>query len=349
MKSLRPSALFRYFLSLGLMVGLLYWAFLDQDLSEIWFQLRSISLFWVTIVTLITLTTLWIRSWRWSIMIRSFASNVRIIDGVWALSICYAANVVIPRSGEFLRAISLKWTRSVPISPTLATVVVERILDVLWLVFCIGTALFLERKLINQTFPILETLSLLTLLCCSLLLLILIIFAYYRSIALKRIEPLINKMGSQIADPVIRILRTFVDGLESLKNPSAHLKIALSSILLNSGYILIIYALFASMGLIENYDLDFTSAIVIMAISSLGIVVPTPGGTGSYHLIFSIALHKIYSVPEPLALACATIAHGLATITYLTIGCPALTLQWYYYGRKNKNQSAQTINKDPPT
>tara|TARA_B100001250_G_scaffold24796_1_gene20582 strand:- start:3311 stop:4357 length:1047 start_codon:yes stop_codon:yes gene_type:complete len=348
MKFLRPSVLFRYFLSLGLMIGLLYWAFFDQDLSEIWFQLRSISLFWVTIVTLLTLSTLWIRSWRWRIMIRSFASNVRIIDGVWALSICYAANVVIPRSGEFLRAVSLKWTRSAPISPTLATVVVERILDVLWLVFCIGTALFLERKLINQAFPILETLSLLTLIGCSLLLLILIFISYYRSTALKWIEPILNNMGPKIANPVNRILRTFVDGLESLKSPSAHLKITLSSILLNSGYILIIYALFASMGFIENYDLDFTSAIVIMAISSLGVVVPTPGGAGSYHLIFSIALHKIYSVPEPLALACATIAHGLATITYLTIGCPALILQWYFHGR-NKYQSAQTINKEPPT
>lgn len=340
------SLIFRYILSLSLMIGLLYWAFWGQDLNEIWLQLRNISPIWIVIVTLLTLTTLWLRSWRWRIMLRSFAPNVGIIDGVWALSICYAANVVIPRSGEFLRAVSLKWTRSAPISPTLATVVVERILDVLWLVFCIGTALLLERKLINQAFPILETLSLLTLLACSGVLIILIFISYYRSKALNYVEPIVNKFGTKFSDPVMKVLRTFVDGLESLKSPSAHFKITLSSILLNSGYILIIYALFASMGFTKSYDLDFTSAVVIMAISSLGVVVPTPGGAGSYHLIFSMALNKIYSVPEPLALACATIAHGLATITYIAIGGPALGLQWIFYGR---NQRAQTINSEPPT
>ncbi len=336
MNFLRPSVLFRYVLSLALMFILLYWAFFDQDLSEIWFQLRSIPFFWITTITLLTFTTLWIRALRWRIMLRSFASNVSALDGVWALSICYAANVVVPRSGEFLRAVSLKWSRSVPVSPTLATVVVERILDVLWLIFCIGAALLLERKLINQAFPVIETLSLIALAGCSLLLLFLMAVSYYRSSALNYIEPLIEKMGSKIADPLNRILRTFVDGLESLKSPSAHVKMTLSSIFLNSGYILIIYALFASMGFTEKYGLNLTSAIVIMAISSLGFVVPTPGGAGSYHLIFSMALHKIYNIPEPLALACATISHGLATITYLGIGGPALVIQWYFYGR-NKN------------
>ena len=333
MNFLRPSVLIRYVLSLALMFILLYWAFFDQDLSEIWFQLRSIPFFWITTITLLTFTTLWIRALRWRIMLRSFASNVSALDGVWALSICYAANVVVPRSGEFLRAVSLKWSRSVPVSPTLATVVVERILDVLWLIFCIGAALLLERKLINQAFPVIETLSLIALAGCSLLLLFLMAVSYYRSSALNYIEPLIEKMGSKIADPLNRILRTFVDGLESLKSPSAHVKMTLSSIFLNSGYILIIYALFASMGFTEKYGLNLTSAIVIMAISSLGFVVPTPGGAGSYHLIFSMALHKIYNIPEPLALACATISHGLATITYLGIGGPALVIQWYFYGR----------------
>jgi uncharacterized protein (TIRG00374 family) len=348
MNFLSLSALFRYFSSLALMFALLYWAFFDQDLSEIGTQLRSITSIWITIITLLTFTTLWIRSLRWRIMLHSFASDIRILDGVWALSICYAANLVVPRSGEFLRAVSLKWSRSAPMSPTLATVVVERILDVLWLIFCIGAALLLERKLINQAFPVLETLSLLALIGCSTLLLLLIAFSYYRSTALNYIEPIIEKMGSKIADPLNRILRTFVDGLDSLKSPSAHIKMILSSILLNSGYVLIIYALFASMGFTEKFGLNLTSAIVIMAISSLGVVVPTPGGVGSYHLIFSMALHKIYNVPEPLALACATIAHGLATITYLGIGVPALVLQWFFFGRNN-NQRAQTINNEPPT
>ena len=51
-------------------------------------------------------------------------------DASIAVAIMYAANVVVPRSGEVLRALSLNWSRGTKISSVLATVVVERVLDI---------------------------------------------------------------------------------------------------------------------------------------------------------------------------------------------------------------------------
>ena len=153
----------QYSISLGLASFFLYWAFADQDLGQLWYSITNIQLLWIAVITTITLGTLIIRAWRWQVLLKPFAPQVRIVDATVALAICYAANVFIPRSGEVLRTISLKWTRKTAISPVLATVVVERIMDFFWLIVFIGLALIIQRESINQAFPSLEIASILVL------------------------------------------------------------------------------------------------------------------------------------------------------------------------------------------
>ncbi len=306
----------------------LYWAFAGQDAGELWQTITGISYSWIIVITVITLCTLFVRAWRWTVLMRPFAPQVRTIDASLALAICYAANVAIPRSGEFLRAISLKWTRQAQLSPVLATVVVERILDLVWLIVFIGLALLVQRDPINAAFPILEIASIAVMAACLVALACLAFISIYRERALEKIRPILLKISPSLTERVLDLLRTFIEGLEALQSPMAYVQIIVSSLLLNTGYVLIIYATFCGMGLDEAYGLGMPAALVIMAISSLGVIVPTPGGTGSYHIVFSVALHRLYHLPETQALACATLAHALATLTYIAIGGPALLVQW---------------------
>jgi uncharacterized protein (TIRG00374 family) len=329
----------QYLISFGLMGFFLYWAFADQDAGELWQAISGISYSWVVVITLITLCTLFIRAWRWTVLMRPFAPQVGTIDASLALAICYAANVAIPRSGEFLRAISLKWTRQAQLSPVLATVVVERILDLFWLIVYIGLALLIQREQINAAFPILEVASIAVMALCLIALVFLALISIYRERALDKIRPILEKVSPNLAERVLHLLRTFIQGLEALQSPAAYAQIILSSLLLNTGYVLIIYATFCGMGLDESYGLGMPAALVIMAISSLGVIVPIPGGAGSYHIAFSVSLQELYHLPETQALACATLAHALATLTYLAIGAPALLVQWL---QNRKRESSDT-------
>ena len=121
----------QYSLSLSLAGFFLFWAFGDQDLSRLWSSITTIKLKWIACITAITLGTLVVRAWRWQVLLRPFAPQVRTVDATLALAICYAANLFIPRSGEVLRTVSLKWSGNAPMSPVLATVVVERILSLI--------------------------------------------------------------------------------------------------------------------------------------------------------------------------------------------------------------------------
>ena len=322
----------QYSISLGLAGLFLYWAFADQDLSQLWDSITNIQLQWVAVITIITLGTLIIRAWRWQVLLKPFAPQVRTVDATVALAICYAANVFIPRSGEVLRTISLKWTQKTAISPVLATVVVERIMDFFWLIVFIGLALIIQRESINQAFPSLEIASILVLALSITALVALLILSVYRERAVRLIQPILESLfPTQLSARTLNLLNTFIQGLSSLQNPLAYLQLIASSLLLNSGYVLIIYYTFIGMGLSTDYSLGFGAAVVIMAISSLGVVVPTPGGMGSYHIAFALPLQQIYSLPELEALTCATLAHALATLTYLFLGGPALFFQWWKY------------------
>ena len=320
----------QYIISLILMALFLYWAFEGINLDDLWASLRNISLFWLAALILTTLITLVLRAWRWIVLMRPFASQISLWNATLALAICYAGNIFVPRSGEALRAFSLYWTRGTSLSSVLATVVVERIFDMVWLIIFVGISLLLLRDrldVINQAFPTvgpqLGMLTLLILLACILALTGLLLISLYRERALKLVDCLLSKISKRLAKALIGTLETFIQGLAALRTPSAYGEILVSSLILNLGYILIVYEAFLAFDIPLGWD----AALVIMALSALGMVVPTPSGAGSYHFFFSQGLIVLYATTTDLALACATAVHAIANLTYLALGGPALLLQ----------------------
>lgn len=317
----------QYLFSLALMVAFLYWAFREVNLDSLGNTLRSLSPTWVAVIVLTTLGTLVLRAWRWIALMRPFAPHVTVRDATLALAICYTANMVIPRSGEALRAISLKWTHDLSLSSTLATVLVERILDLIWLAIFLGAAFLLLRDRLAETFPWLASLGLLVLCLCVAFLAFLALLSIYRSRALGMIERLLGRLSLRLASRTSALLSTFFRGFQTLHRPSAYLELALSSTLLNLGYVLIIYEAFFSFGFDRAYALGLEAALAIMVLSAIGVIFPTPGAVGSYHAFFGKSLIHLYGVPPSQALACATAVHAIATLTYLALGSPALFWQ----------------------
>ncbi len=323
----------QYGLSLGLMGLFVYWAFEGINRGELWDAMIGIPPVWAAVMCIATLGTLVLRAWRWMVLMRPLAPQVSNLNASLALAICYAANVVVPRSGEVLRCVSLKWTAGASISALMATIVVERILDLFWL-----TVLFWLIVYIDIALPVLwmpvgadrDTIGLLALAGCLVALSALVLVSVYREKILARMRPLLARLAWGRGERLLKIFETFIGGLSALRQqPTAYFEILVSSILLNTAYVFIVYAAFLGMGLHQTYDLDATAALVIMTISSIGVIIPTPGAIGSYHLFFGEALHRLYAVPLPTALACATLTHALANLTYVFLGGPALLWQWH--------------------
>ena len=275
-----------------------------------------------------TLLTLVLRAWRWTVFLRPCAPQVTLWDATLALTICYTGNIAIPRSGEALRALSLRWSRGASLGSVLATVVVERILDLVWLIFFIGLSLLLLHGRIQAEYPWMGPVTLMALAGSLALLIGLALISLYRHRALQVVERLLSPVPARLAARIVDLLETFIQGLEALRTPAAYAEIMISSLLLNLGYCAIIYQSLRCFGLDEAHGLGVGAAIVVMAISSLGVIVPTPAAAGPYHYCFGQALHIFFDVPLATSMACATVVHAMANITYLVPGGPALMIQW---------------------
>ena len=323
----------QYGLSVGLMGLFMYWAFEGINRGELWDAMTGISPVWAAVMCIATLGTLGLRAWRWLVLMRPFAPQVSNLNASLALAICYAANVVVPRSGEVLRCVSLKWTTGASISALMATIVVERILDLFWIIVLFWLIVYIDMALPVLWLPAgadRDTIGLLALAGCLVALSALVLVSVYREKILAGMRPLLGRLAWGRGERVLQILETFIDGLSALRQqPIAYFEILVSSVLLNAAYVFIIYAAFIGMDLHHTYNLDAAAALVVMAISSIGVIIPTPGAIGSYHLLFGEAMHRLYAVPLATALACATLTHALATLTYVFIGGPTLLWQWH--------------------
>ncbi|MEW6751281.1 MAG: lysylphosphatidylglycerol synthase transmembrane domain-containing protein [Candidatus Latescibacterota bacterium] len=323
----RVRAVAQYGVSLALMGAFLYWAFQEVDLQEMGASLRGMSLFWTSMLALTALVSLSLRAWRWVILMRPFAPQVTVRDATLALAICYAANVAVPRSGEALRAVSLKWTRGAQISATLATVVVERILDLVWLVFLFGLAFVLLRGRLAETFPWLLPVSAATLAAGLLALVLLAVVSLRRERAARWIGARVAHLWPRAAPRAEALMHTFLSGLTALHTPAAYAQILVSSALLNAAYVAITFEGFLAFGLPAAYGVGVGAALVIMVVSSVGVIFPTPGAVGSFHAFFSKGLVHLYGVEAGAALASATAVHAVGTLTYAALGVPALLWQ----------------------
>lgn len=331
----------RFAVSLALMVLFLYWAFGGLDTESLWQAMTGASPIWVAAMVGTALLTLLLRAWRWTVFLRPCAPQVTLADAILALAICYTGNIAIPRSGEALRALSLKWSRHASMGSVLGTVVVERILDVVWLVLFIGVSLLLLHGRIQVEYPWMGSLTLMALAVSLALLVGLALISVYRRRALHVVERLLSPVSARLAARIAHLLETFIQGLEALHTPAAYAEILISSLLLNFGYCLIIYESLHCFGLDESHGLGVSAAVVVMAISSLGVVIPTPAGAGSYHYFFGQSLHVLLGVPLAAAMACATVVHAMANVTYLVIGGPALVIQWSRSRRREAKQNGE--------
>ncbi len=116
---------------LGMLISAILLAFVlrKQDLPEVWHALQNAQYFWLLPGVAVYFLGVGARTWRWHYMLRPL--KVISLQQLFPfVCIGYMGNNIYPaRAGELLRSYALKRRTGVPISATLATVVVERLFD----------------------------------------------------------------------------------------------------------------------------------------------------------------------------------------------------------------------------
>jgi len=310
----------RYVISGLLTLVFLYIAFKGIDLDKFLSSLARAQYVWLLSMIPILLLSNVFRAWRWKYMMEHLKSNLSMRNLFSAVMIGYMVNGLIPRAGELVRPYAIGQLEKISASSALATIVIERVVDILTLLVVFAISLLWFRGALMSNFPWLANTAMLA------AVMIFVTFVFFVLLAFKT-EPMFNLLKwftkflpGKFSVKVGNLLRSFLDGFLVIKNPGRYLAILLLSGAIWLCYIAMLYVAFYSFDLVKQYSLNFMSATVLNVVSTIGFILPTPGGTGTYHTFCRETLTRLFSVDYETALAYATVTHAVNYIFAFIVG-----------------------------
>ena len=300
---------------LGILVSLFFiWlAFRGTDVAGIKSSFKTVNYLYITPVAFLTIIVQILRSYRWGVILEP----IKKIDQLTLFSITavgfLAINLLPWRMGEFARPYLISRKCTIKMGSSLATILVERIFDMLTLMM----VLLLVLMMVELPAWLFRSASFI-LIVVILLLLLLILLVVKRELSAKWVDRIISKLPETLSSRSMRLFHSFLDGLQilpDLKKTSylAFLSAVIWSLLALSSYIL--FSSFASM-----LSLPLTAAYAVLAITALGVTLPTaPGFVGNFHFSCVLAL-TLFGISKNDALTFAILLHFIQVMITILLG-----------------------------
>lgn len=317
-------SIIKYILFLSVGVGLLYLAFKDQDIEKMIGDLKAAEFGWIWLSLVIVTISHISRAARWNILIKPLGYQPKLYHTTLAVFIAYFVNLVFPRLGEVFRCGILKRTDKIPMDSLIGTVVVERTIDFLTLLFILSLSVLFQFELVSSFFiekivmPLFSKMfssadqSKIFLIILGFLILLIGFLAYLFRDRIK---------NSTIFQKIRKLTEGFIQGIMSIKNmENKHLFVA-HSLLIWTGYFVMMYVCFFSLNATSH--LSLMAAMFIFGMGGVGMAVPVQGGIGTFHWTVAQTM-VLYGVAQSDGLVFATILH--TAHAFYTIICGSIAM-----------------------
>ena len=112
-----------------------YWlgGMTPQDRIDLWDTIKNANPLWIVISFIFSILSHMSRAYRWKFMLEPMGYKPKFGNSLAAVMTGYFANTFVLRSGEVLRAVSIKRTDDIPFEKAFGTIVSERIADLVML------------------------------------------------------------------------------------------------------------------------------------------------------------------------------------------------------------------------
>jgi hypothetical protein len=284
-------------------------------------------------IALVTVAVYAARAWRWGDLLLPLG-RVPFADLFSATMVGFASALLIPRAGELLRPWLVSRRHPIPTSAGFATIVLERLVDLVTVLVLFAAYLFVLPEPAAQVEGRLTDLlkaggAATGLVALAVLGFLLALHANAdRVVAVS--ERALSRAPRWLAEPLGRVLHSFSAGLAVLRAPLPHLaRIGLQSLLVW----LLIAAGFHLNHAAFRIDLPFHATFLLVAFLVVGVSIPTPGMVGGFHAFYLICLDQVYGVDRATAAAAGIAAHALTNLPILVFGLALLGREGLSLGR----------------
>ena len=302
--------LIKFIISLFLSVLGLYYAFNKVNISELWFYLRTVNIFYIALAILLIIFSVAIRAERWQLLLEPM-KKISFLPLFSSTMIGYFGNAVMPfRFGELLRAYSIGSMKKIDVSGAFGTILLERLLDMLGLVFTMFIfSWFYPFEHGGKSAMIIIAFS-------SILL-----FSFVLWLGSKKSHFFLNlKKISILKTPFLQrllvIINKIVEGITSIRDTKHVGKIIIHTIFMWIVYFFITYSVI----LATNISIDWIGVGIILISTSLALAIPAaPGGLGTYHAAAVYILTSYFFIDRVESQAFAVILHAVGFLPLLLI------------------------------
>ena len=299
----------QFWLGLAISVVFMYFALNKLKLDEFWLAVKSANYWWILPGIAVYFVGVWVRAWRWHYLLGPIKKiPTRVMFPVTCIG--YMGNNIYPaRAGEVLRAVVLKRREGVPISASLATVIVERIFDGVVMLAFVFLNLPALAKLADSDSGFLGNIQSLALIGTGIFLGALVIFllaAMFPVVTLRIGQWLIDHLlPERIREKTSGIMHKFLDGLASLRSPFNILMVFLTSVVIwlleTIKYWFVMHAF--------SFTVSFFALMLLNGIANLATTIPSaPGYIGTWEAVTKAVL-VAFGVSGSEALAYAVVLH----------------------------------------
>tara|TARA_B100001142_G_scaffold85490_1_gene86856 strand:+ start:4949 stop:5974 length:1026 start_codon:yes stop_codon:yes gene_type:complete len=328
----------KYIFSFGFAFGILYLLFKDQDPLNLIEETKQVNGKWIILSMIFGGWAYVSRGLRWIVLIDALGYKSSRWNSISAVSIGYFTNLFIPRAGEISRCTSLNQVEKIPVDKLFGTILVERVIDFIALFGLLFITMLLNFNNILSFYSTLQEQNVNSvnnnnyLLFFGILILLAILFIFSRKWIKK----------SPIYNQILRFIEGLKEGVKSIKKMNNKNLFWIHTFSIWIMYFLMTYICFFSIEATSH--LTVSDGLFLLVLGGIGMVIPTPGGIGSYHAIVMIGLSVlgVGSVflsgdgdPTNPALLFPTIVHAAQTLVAMIMGSIGLLILFLSNKKRN--------------
>ncbi len=313
---------------LGVLISIVFiWLSMrGLKLGEFWETVKKANYWWLLPGIGVYFIGVWVRAWRWHYLLGPI-KKIPTKTMFPITTIGYMGNNIYPaRAGEVLRAVILKRKEDVPVSASLATIIVERIFDGVVMLAFVFVNLSELAKLTGAS-GFVGNIQQVAIIGTGVFLGALLVFllaAMFPHTTAKIGTWFVERFTPQrLHEKILGIMHKFLDGLESLRSPFNVLMVFFTSViiwLLETGkYWFVMHAF--------NFSVSFFALMLMNGIVNLATTIPSaPGYIGTFDAP-GIAVLTAYGVDQ------ATAA-GYTLTLHVALWLPITLLGAYFLARE---------------
>ncbi len=308
-------------LTIGLLIVIAfsYLLFKNISLTELQNAFKEVKYLYLLPAVLLVALTFLFRAMRWRYLISSI-KEVKTSHLFSPLMIGFMGNVLPGRAGEFIRPYLLGKQENLTFSASLATVIVERLMDMLmFLLLLVGVLIFSDdifsqgnagpdQRLMGYMIKF----GWISFIGCICIFSFTVLLQYRNDWAIKIVKFCTKPLPNKWQEKIIEMVHSFTDGLSILKDMKAFLASLALSIPVWLAMIFTYYPIHLAFGLESQLPMISSVLVVSLAVGIFISLFPAPAFLGSFQYACVAALHEIFGISEATAVSYGIIAWVVA-------------------------------------